>query len=61
MRAKLDDRTSYATRGPRAFDGGAVSIVMFPGEGRGRQSNGGRGTFVTDFFDELKRLVPTDP
>ncbi len=34
---------------------------MFPDTGQSSQSDSGTVTLVTNWFDELKRLVPTDP
>ena len=36
-------------------------FVMFPDPGAGEQQDNGHVTLVTNWFDELKRLVPTDP
>ena len=34
---------------------------MFPDTGQSSQSETGHVTLATNWFDELKRLVPTDP
>ena len=41
--------------------GDGQRFVMFPDTGQSSQSGSGHVTLVTNWFDELKRLVPTDP
>ncbi len=41
--------------------GDGQRFVMFPDTGQSSQSDSDHVTFVTNWFDELKRLVPTDP
>ncbi len=41
--------------------GDGQRFVMFPETGAGEQLRSGHVTMVTNWFDELKRLVPTDP
>ena len=36
-------------------------FVMLPDTGQNTQGGGGNVTLVTNWFDELKRLVPTNP
>ncbi len=41
--------------------GDGQRFVMFPDIGQGSQSSSVHVKLVTNWFDELKRLVPTEP